>query len=259
MALKAFKKKHDYLPKKEVIERLMRFKYGLEYLTTYQNTYNACTSAGQLPKEIVAVCLAELDTNKRGNIKYYPDIRTFVMMCENGGPNRSLPVKKFLDMFRPFIDHALLDKLEHDLTNYRLEFFTAADDWIKVYADDNVHSCMSESDIVRCYAHPENDLALATLYAPGSDTVVARTIVNTKEKWYVRLYGDRLLVDKLLALGYYRLDTHVKPFKMYARTKVLPVNRDYITIPYFDFSYRDLTLHPETYNPDNQYLEITIR
>jgi hypothetical protein len=59
---------------------------------------------------------------------------------------------------------------------------------------------------VRCYAHPENNLALAYL---GDDRkqhpngrVYARAIVNTAAKTYARLYGDNRIQHQLEKAGY---------------------------------------------------------
>lgn len=259
--MKVFKKKHDYLPTTETICRLIKAKYGPEMCSRYSNDLAIVKEDLIFPTEILAVTLARLDKNKRGHVAYYSDLRNYTLNWPN--PNRSLPVKKFLSMFASLVPAETLAKLDHDLTNYRLAFYTKPDDWEKVYADDTVHSCMSGTDIVRTYAHPENNLALAALYAPGGTTVIARTIVNTAEKWYVRLFGDALLVDKLKELGYRKLDGYVTPFKMYAKVRVFPVDRnyirDYLSTPYFDFSFRELIPHPETYDPVTQYVEITVR
>ena len=172
-------------------------------------------------------------------------------------PNRSLPIPKFLAMFQPFVPEAEIKRLEHELTNYRLEFYTEPYRWLEVYADDNVHSCMSGSAIVDCYCHPQNKLALATLYPPGSNQVIARTIVNTDEKWYVRLFGDALLVDKLNNLGYRRLNDAPSTFRMYAQGRTT-YSRETLRYPYFDFIVRGLEPVPETFDRATGKVEIII-
>ena len=61
-----------------------------------------------------------------------------------------------------------------------------------------------EDHPVRAYAHPDNNLALAWIGTGvvGNGSVVARAIVNTKTKEYVRLYGDSRLQTVLEAAGF---------------------------------------------------------
>jgi len=94
----------------------------------------------------------------------------------------------------------------------QVHFAKSEDDFARVYASARgFSSCMAgewdgdeECNPVRFYAHPENDLALAYLThnnKPGGETV-ARSIVNTANKCYVRIYGDARLSDLLTGLGY---------------------------------------------------------
>ena len=200
------------------------------------------------------MCLPVFDPNKRANISYYPDLHNFTL---HERPNRSIPVEKFLNLFRGFLKNEVLDQLAHDLTNYRLEFYTTREDWIEAYTHTEVESCMSNTDVVGCYAHPENKLALAALFAPDGVTMVARTIVNTEEKWYVRLFGDRLLVDKLQEQGYRKLNDPPRRFKMYAVVDN-PDRPDLARTPYFDFAMVGREVVPDTYNRSLNTMEIII-
>jgi hypothetical protein len=253
--MKKFKKKHTKIPSKEVVMRLLaRDDPHGDLLAKYHRTFDRTPAI--IPEPIRVVCLAEFDPGRRQNIRYYPDLHNFRLY---EFPNRSLPVEKFLGTFRQFIDPAKADKLLHDLTAYRLEFITTPEGWVDAYADESggVKSCMTGSLTARCYCHPQNKLALAVLYAPGGNTIVARTIVNTDEKWYVRLFGDELLVKKLNELGYYRLNGTPGEFRMYGQA-----GRRYtvgnVTVPYFDFSCLSNEAQPDTHNPDTGLVEIII-
>lgn len=252
MGTKFFKKRRTKLPSLGAVPRLIRRLRNRPFVNRYDAYLDICPI---LPLIIREATLARMDPHKRSCIAYYPDIKNF-MLYES--PNRSVPIDKFLNMFRGMIDQEVLDKLIHDLTNFRLAFYTEPEDWMKVYADDTVHSCMSGHSEVRGYCHPENNLALAVLYAPGSNTVVARTIVNTEAKWYVRLFGDPLLVEKLNALGYRRLDTTPNTFRMYAQISGSVYDRHNLQFPYFDFNCGRVEILDDTRNMETRLVEIVI-
>lgn len=253
--MKKFKKKHNKIPSKEVVMRLLaRDDPHGDLLAKYHRAFDNTPTI--IPEPIRIACLAEFDPCRRQNIRYYPDLHNFKIFDM---PNRSLPVDKFLGAFRQFIDPAQADQLLHDLTAYRLEFLTTPEGWVNAYADESggVKSCMTNSPLARCYVHPQNKLALAVLYAPGGNSLVARTIVNTDEKWYVRLFGDELLVKKLNELGYRRLNTTPGEFRMYGE-----VGRRYVPgsvrMPYLDFSCLSNEPQPDTHNPDTGLIEVII-
>lgn len=253
--MKKFKKKHNKIPKREVVMRLLA-KEDPEgtLLRKYNEAYERTPTI--IPEPIRVATLAEFDPNRRQNIRYYPDLHNFKIFDE---PNRSLPVPKFLGTFRQFIDQTQVEQLEHDLTAYRLEFLTTTNGWVDAYADASggVKSCMTGSMLVQCYCHPGNKLALAVLYAPGGNTLVARTIVNTDEKWYVRLFGDELLVKLLNEKGYRKLNHTPAEFRMYghAGRRYTPGS---VQTPYFDFSCLGNRAIPDTHNPDTGLVEIII-
>ena len=209
-----------------------------------------------IPLSVRIASLAGFDPHRRQNIRYYPDLHNFKLFDV---PNRSLPVPKFLGTFRQFINPAEVEKLEHDLTAYRIEFITDPQGWTDAYADESggVNSCMTASPTARLYAHPKNNLALAVLYAPGGNVLVARTIVNMAEKWYVRLFGDELLVKKLQELGYRRLARPPGEFVMYgeAGTRFSDVA---IHRPYFDFSCLGFDALPDTHDPVTGLVDVVI-
>lgn len=251
--MKQFRKKHTKLPRPGAVARLIHRTGGPTLLRRYQIQFDHGEQL--IPQEMREVCLASFDPNKRSNIRYYPDIRNFTL---HNLPNRSLPIAKFIDMFRGFIDQKILDDLTEKLTNHHIAFHRNPDDWFKVYADESAFdSCMSGHREVICYAHPENDLALATLYAPGSTQVTARTIVNLKEKWYIRLFGDVLLVDKLIEQGYRKLDGPPGEFKMYGLAGE-HLDLDEVILPYFDFKTTGRQILPETHNPQTGLVEVII-
>lgn len=254
MGMKFFKKRRTKLPKLGAVPRLIQRTRNREIITAYNALVNRCTAFPQIMRE---VCLVRMDQNRRSNVIYSPDLKNFGAYLDG---NRTLPIDKFLSLFKGMIEQEVLDKLQHDLSNFRLEIYTEPEDWLRVYADDNVHSCMSGRPEVRCYAHPENDLALAALYAPGTDQVVARTILNTKEHWYVRLFGDRLLVDKLAAMGYRKLDGMPLRFRMYGLIPGSGVryDRSEVILPYLDFDSQRIEILDETRNMETRLVDVMV-
>lgn len=254
--MKKFKKKHTKIPPKEVVMRLLaKDDPGGELLLKYNETF--ARTPQLIPEPIRVVCLAEFDPCRRQNIRYYPDLHNFKIFED---PNRSLPVNKFLALFRQFINPDEIDKLEHDLTAYRLEFLTTADAWLAAYRDQSggVKTCMTNSPLAHCYVHPRNNLALAVLYAPGSNTLVARTIVNLQDKWYIRLFGDELLVKKLNEQGYFKLAGPPGEFRMYGEVGAYYTPGVKPRIPYFDFPCVSNEVVPDTHNPDTGCVELII-
>lgn len=82
-----------------------------------------------------------------------------------------------------------------------LKFATTAEEWITAYASARgFSSCMEGEECVRVYAYPDNGLALAYMEFEGE--TIARCIVNTERKLYVRVYGDCRIKYALEALGY---------------------------------------------------------
>jgi hypothetical protein len=250
--VKRFKKKHTKIPSKEVVLRMLRRK-DPALLQKFLDYYPDCPSL--LPEPIRIATLAEFDPNKRSNIRYYPDLHNFELYST---PNRSLPIPKFLALFRQYIDTSILDTLEAELSHFRLLFHTTPEAWLDAYADDGVDSCMTGCDIVCCYCHPQNKLALAALYAPGGNQLIARSIVNVDEKWWIRLFGDTLLLaEKLQEQGYTRLSRPPYAFRMYGY-----VGRNYIrnevSYPYFDFQCQRVEVLHDTHNPDTGLIEVII-
>lgn len=68
--------------------------------------------------------------------------------------------------------------------------------WVEAYSHEvqasssSCTSCMTGQDCVRVYAHPGNDLALLVI-RQDDGVVIARAIVNTKKKAYVRAYTNK--------------------------------------------------------------------
>lgn len=257
--MKRFKKKHTKIPSKKAILRLVRLQGkkedgSNEWGDFYQNALDNCPSA--IPEPIRLVTLATMDPHKRKNIRYWPDLRSFFLYED---ANRSLPVDKFFALFNNFLPKAELDAAITALSKFRLEFYTQPEQWVSVYADGHVKSCMTGSDLARCYVHPQNKLALATLYPPGGSEVIARSIVNVDEKWYVRLFGDTTLLAELLQeQGYTKLNRAPYAFRMYAFSGFGPRPHDEIQYPYFDFSVPRVQILSETHNPATGFVEVII-
>lgn len=249
--MKKFKKKHFKLPREGAVVKLLQRTDPL--LVRKWERLMALTP-DILPRELRAACLAQFDPGKRSNIRFFPDLHNF-QIYDN--PNRSLPIEKFLATFAPFLGAPKCAELMQQLTDYRLVFHTTPDEWVQAYANSSVvSSCQANTTEVKCYVHPANKLALAALYAPGGDTLIARTIVNVEEKWWVRLFGDSLLLDKLQAQGYHKGE-RPHEFRMYAiagRT----FNPNLLTTPYFDFSCKTRRPLPETHDPETGLVEIII-
>lgn len=257
--MKRFKKKHSKIPSKKVILRLLRRAGKKEdgshdWAEYYQNALEHCPSV--IPEPIRLATLATPDPNKRKNIRYWPDLRSFFMYED---ANRSLPVDKFFALFQNYIPKEELDVAIEALSKFRLEFYTTAEQWLTVYADDNVESCMTGTDLVRCYVHPQNKLALATLYPPGGAHVIARSIVNVDEKWYVRLFGDTTLMAEMLRdQGYERLSGAPSAFRMYGFSGFGQYISSEIRYPYFDFPLHRVQVLPETHNAVSGLVEVII-
>ena len=256
--MKRFKKKHTKIPSKDAILRLVRqagraHNGDVAWPDIYTNWLEKSPSI--IPEPIRLVTLATADPHKRKNICYWSDLRSFFLY---DFPNRSLPADKFFAMFTNFVPKEELDAATEAMGKFRLEFYTTPDQWVTVYDDDNVESCMTHSDLVRCYCHPQNKLALATLYPPGGGNVIARTIVNTDEKWYVRLFGDTTLMAELLRdVGYQRLSHVPSSFRMYGFAGFGPGINE-VRYPYFDFPVSRIQILPDTHNPTTGYLEVII-
>lgn len=250
--MKRFKKKHAKIPEKKVVVRMLR-RIDPDLAGMYEEDFKHCPEI--FPEAIRVAALPEFDPGKRSNIRYYPDLHNYRL---HEVPNRSLPVPKFLALFRPYIDNTVLDLLEHALSQYRLIFHTTVEGWLDTYADENIASCMTGRSVVRCYVHPQNKLALAALYAPGGGNLIARSIVNTEEKWWIRLFGDgQLLAEKLQELGYHKLSGPPSAFPMYADAGYR-YSRDVVEYPYFDFPFESAQILHETHNPDTGLVEVII-
>jgi hypothetical protein len=253
MPAKMFKKKRLKLPRVGAIRRMIAKRLGAVAAARFDREYRM---GPEFPPRVREVTLARLHPKDRQTVLYYPDFKNFQVMIE---PNRSLPVKKFFDLFNGLMPEKELKDAYDALTNYRLEFGTTAEDFVRVYSHETVHSCESSHDRVRMWAHPNNHLAIAALYPPGGTTLIARTIVNMEEKWYVKLYGDPMLVTMLQELGYRKFDKLRNPFKMFAfSTLITRYDGNYVELPFFDMKPVRIHHHPETLNLANGMFEVTV-
>lgn len=249
--MKKFKKKHFKLPREAAVVKLLQRTDPL-LVRKWEILMNQTPDI--LPRELRAVCLPMFDPGKRANIRYFPDLHNFQLYEI---PNRSLPIDKFLDTFQQFIGPEKVAECKAALTDYRLVFHSTREEWIAAYANTaSVTSCQSNTTEVGCYAHPQNKLALAALYAPGGNNLIARTIVNVEEKWWIRLFGDTLLLEKLQAQGYRKMD-RPREFRMYAVAGRTFDPTHFVT-PYFDFSCTGRRALPETHNPTTGLVDIIV-
>lgn len=252
MPAKMFKKKRAKLPRSGVVRRMIARRLGGSAPARYDREFRM---GPEIPAAIREVTLARMHPKDRMQVLYYPDFKNFQVMIE---PNRSLPVKKFFDMFNGMIPEKELKEAYEAITDYRLEFGTTEEDWVRIYSHETVHSCESSHDRVRMYVHPENNLAIAGLYPPGGSTLIARSIVNLEEKWYVKLYGDAMLVTKLQELGYRKFDKLRSPFRMYGRCPAMRFDPNMYEMPFLDIKPCRVQLHPETFNPANGRFVVTV-
>jgi hypothetical protein len=126
----------------------------------------------------------------------------------------------------------------------------SADMWEWVYEHGSeFNSCMvydregrhlnsamhGENHPVRSYAYPDSDLAIA--YLPTNSKpwpehrVAARTVVNTRKKQWVRIYGDTRLQNALEQMGYTQ-----DPYCMRHQPMVVREHGDSWILPYLDGS-----------------------
>jgi hypothetical protein len=258
--MKQFKKKRTKLPRDGAVARMIRRKHGKLQLGRYERELRM---GRDIPLRIRETTLARMHAHDKNLILYYPDIKNFIVTLE---PNRSLPIRKFFDMFKGMIDEKELEEAYQALTNYRIEIVRSAEDFVRIYDDENVHSCMSgpmNAERVRCWEHPENHFSLVAMYAPGGNRVIARSIVNTMDMYYVRIFGTDgnsvMLANKLRDLGYHKLNGKPRPFKMYAHCEARRYDAGMVRTPYFDWEQAYIDQHPETFNPETRQLEITVR
>ena len=147
--------------------------------------------------------LLHSSANVPGKVAYYADIKA---MMENR-LTRTSP-EMFLERQLTFASDEIRAAWAMEVIGQALPTISFASNtepnlWEEVY-DKGPHSCMAHSPLVRCYAHPGNNLALA--YLKDGNFVSHRAIVNTKRKTYARAYGDEdempFFIAALNKLGY---------------------------------------------------------
>lgn len=260
--MKQFKKKRTKLPRKGAVLRMIR-KHRLLGGGVQVHRYERELRMGRdIPEIIRQSTLARMHPQDRTKILYYPDLKNFFMSLE---PNRTLPVEKFFALFKGMVDEQVIADAVDALTNYRLEIVREEEDFVRIYDDGNVHSCMSgpeHAEKVKCWVHPENHISLCALYAPGGSRVIARTLLNTQDMYYIRIFGtdgnSSMLATKLKELGYHRLSGKPSPFKMYAYCYSHRYDPGMVRIPYFDWKGYEIEQHRNTFNPETHRLEMTI-
>lgn len=90
------------------------------------------------------------------------------------------------DAFVQVVHSAVIAVAFTDPGNVRI--LTDATDIRKAYADSGVDTCLTGSSSVQCYA--SSATGLAVLFSEDGD-VLARTVVNTERRRWIRVYGDR--------------------------------------------------------------------
>jgi hypothetical protein len=131
--------------------------------------------------------LIHLSANVPGKVAYYATVDNMVAnRLTRTSPEMFFDrtLKQAPDEIRAAWSTEVLGK-----TLPHIEFIenTDADGWAHVY-NVGPHSCMAGSEIVRVYAYPKNNLALA--YLRNEDGLIThRAIVNKDRKTYLRAYG----------------------------------------------------------------------
>lgn len=132
------------------------------------------------------VTLIHLSANVPGKVAYFANVKS---LMENR-LTRTSP-EMFLERMLVYAPEEIkgawaVEVLGQTLPEIKFVLNTDPDGWERVY-DRGPNSCMAGSSLVRQYAHPKNNLALA--YHEKDGRITHRTIVNTQTKNYLRIYG----------------------------------------------------------------------
>lgn len=138
-------------------------------------------------RQVFNNCLLHMSTSVPGKIAYFQDVEAL----RQNRVTRTSP--------QMFLDRYLINAPDRIRASFSIELLgktlpdvkfienTDPEGWIRVYKN-GPNSCMKGTDIVDCYAHPKNNLALA--YNEREDgTIQNRAIVNRENKTYVRIFG----------------------------------------------------------------------
>lgn len=205
-------------------------------------------------KPIWDACIVHMSPNVPGKIAYFSSI-------ENVIKNRTTQTspEMFLDRYLEYAPIELKIAWETEVlgkTIPEIKFVsnTAPEEWKRIY-HDGPRSCMKGHNIVKNYAHPKNNLALAYMEIDGK--IQFRTIVNTKYKTYLRIYsqidaeGNRidstLMAAGLAKLGYEKDNKTLAEEIIYIDYyECETCNKDTPVGPYLDGEYKHVAISEKT-------------
>lgn len=187
--------------------------------------------------------LIHLSANVPGKVAYFANVKN---LMENR-LTRTSP-EMFLQRTLIYAPEEIkrswaVEVLGQTLPEIKFVLNTDPDGWERVY-DRGPDSCMAGSDLVRQYAHPKNNLALA--YHEDNGRITHRTIVNTAKKTYIRIYGgddDGYFATALARQGYKHSYDTLKDELLNARYVTCAYcDNDVLVGPYLDGNFQELRL-----------------
>lgn len=219
-------------------------------------SYDFCKSLGLYESFSYKYLL--LPSKEGGYVTYYQSLSKMLKETSDGeGIRTKTTIGRFLNKFTDMDQQkikSISDKFSAKYGNKELFLIpnTDPDGWEAVYESaTGFTSCMQysrpnlrhldekcygEFHPARAYAHPDNDLALAYMANREWDKnlegfkVYARSIVNVKNKTFLRVYGDDSLVRILESKGY----THSSSTTDNQKLRRIEINNGTIVCPYLD-------------------------
>ena len=215
-----------------------------EFLRFEKDEYKPFTS-----KALEDFLCDNLDLQERQNFRRmflhisteHPKMVAFTPNEDYGRQDRQVRMSagRFFRKYLPGVDDQTVRQLANEVScetqPSELHFAHTEEDIMWVYSNEvNFQSCMSgykfngKDHPVRAYAGP--DTAVAYLLSKGGDQVTSRTVVNVREKTWLRIYGDdSQMRTLLLAEGYEQSNTCLE----FARLKYIEIDGT-VLCPYLD-------------------------
>ncbi len=210
---------------KNLVRRVRYFNIG----NWWEESCDFCKKCGV--DKLFAYSHILLPSLDEGYITYYSSVNKLLKNNSDGkGIRTKTTLGRFLKKFSTLTDNEIRILAEAYNAKFKQEFLffipnTNPNGWEDVYENAwGFSSCMmysapkkkyldnrchGEHHPARAYAHPENDLALAYIankewFAGNNEglKVYARTIVNTRNKTYLKIYGDSSTNSLLELAGY---------------------------------------------------------
>jgi len=262
MIRKAYKKRNAqesvFLFVEAVVTRIpettLRDKYE-EVSDWWEKSFGFCKSLG-LDEDFSYKYLL-LPSKEEGYVTYYQSLSKMLKETSDGeGIRTKTTIGRFLNKFTDMNQEEIKSISEEFSAKYGSKKLflipnTDPDGWEAVYesavgftscmqyARDNRYldaRCYGEFHPVRAYAHPDNDLALAYMANREWDgnmkgfKVYARSIVNVKNKTFLRVYGNDSFVHLLESKGYTNSSLTINRQKL----KKVELDSGEIVCPYLD-------------------------